>query len=333
MRYLVTGAAGFIGSHISRRLLLEGNEVICVDNFNDYYSVELKKLRILKLLRPLGVSVLNIDLAHPREVDVLFNSFKFDSVIHLAAQAGVRLKTKQYSKYSSSNLDAFTNVLIETVNTGVANFIYASSSSVYGNSDRYFFSEDDGHIKPISFYGATKLSNEILTHSAILNSSTRARGLRFFTVYGPWGRPDMAYFRIIANAISNYNFIRFGDGSTTRDFTYIDDVVECVSRLNFELKNRPLGYSDVVNIGGGSPSSLNEMIRLISDLTNTPLPDVSVGMHPHDVNRTQASTQYLSKLIEMPTFHSLRAGLSDVVEWAKTLEVKNQISGWCNSVD
>ena len=202
MKYLVTGAAGFIGSHLCQRLATEGNEVIAIDNFSDYYDINLKKLRVEKLLTPLQVNVLSVDISDKDAIDRLIASSKPEVVINLAAQAGVRLPTDQIHKYVNSNLVGFSNVLQSTVSNKIPYFLYASSSSVYGDQAAIPYTESEQNLHPNSFYGATKLANELLTPTLIKNSSTIARGLRFFTVYGPWGRPDMAYFRMIANVVS-----------------------------------------------------------------------------------------------------------------------------------
>ena len=183
MKYLVTGAAGFIGSHLCQRLAAEGNEVIAIDNFSDYYDVNLKKLRVEKLLTPLQLKVLSVDISDKNAIDELIVSSKPEVVINLAAQAGVRLPTDQIHKYVNSNLVGFSNVLQSTVSNKIPYFLYASSSSVYGDQAAIPYTESEQKLHPKSFYGATKLANELLTPTLIKNSSTIARGLRFFTVY------------------------------------------------------------------------------------------------------------------------------------------------------
>ena len=202
MKYLVTGAAGFIGSHLCHKLTTEGNAVIAIDNFSDYYDVNLKKLRVEKLLTPLQLKVLSVDISDKNSIDELIVNSKPEVVINLAAQAGVRLPTDQIHKYVNSNLVGFSNVLQSTVSNKIPYFLYASSSSVYGDQAAIPYTESEQKLHPNSFYGATKLANELLTPTLIKNSATIVRGLRFFTVYGPWGRPDMAYFRMIANVVS-----------------------------------------------------------------------------------------------------------------------------------
>ena len=206
MQYLITGAAGFIGSFLCHKLAKEGNKIIAIDNFSKYYDVGLKKTRVKELLEPLNVDVINLDITDSLKFDDLVSKSKPNVVINLAAQAGVRLPLNETDKYVNNNLVGFSNVLRSTVNNKVPFFLYASSSSVYGDKAAIPYIEIEQNLHPTSFYGATKLANELLTPTLIQNSSTAARGLRFFTVYGPWGRPDMAYFRMIANVISGAEF-------------------------------------------------------------------------------------------------------------------------------
>ena len=264
MQYLITGAAGFIGSFLCHKLAKEGNKIIAVDNFSNYYDVGLKNSRVKELLEPLDINVVNLDIVDDATFDNLVSKSKPDVVINLAAQAGVRLPLKETHKYVNNNLVGFSNVLRSTVDNKVPYFLYASSSSVYGDKAAIPYIESEQNLQPTSFYGATKLANELLTSTLIRNSSTAARGLRFFTVYGPWGRPDMAYFRMIANVISGAEFNFFGDGSVERDFTFVEDAVNSVMALSTELQKRKSGYSDVVNLGGCRPLSMNYLLETVS---------------------------------------------------------------------
>ena len=260
MNILVTGAAGFIGSILCKQLVKSGHNVTAIDNFSEYYDTSLKHLRVIELLNPFNVKILNLDICDKPNIDKLIKSTKPNVIINLAAQAGVRLSVSESNKYVDSNLVGFSNILISTIENKVPIFLYASSSSVYGDLAKIPYKEVENNLRPNSFYGSTKLANELLTPTLIKNSATKARGLRFFTVYGPWGRPDMAYFRMIANVISGTSFNFFGDGSIERDFTYIDDVVNSVISLMSEMDARKPGYSDVVNLGGGRPLSLNYLL-------------------------------------------------------------------------
>lgn len=332
MKYLVTGAAGFIGAHTAQRLSCEGHEVVAVDSFTDYYSKGLKELRAVSLLHSIGQSVLNVALENRKEVDRLLDEHKFDSVIHLAAQPGVRIPQEDYSKYISSNLVAFSNVLTATRIRNIPNFLYASSSSVYGNTTDQIFSESTTIASPISFYGATKLSNEILASSGRQQTRTKSRGLRFFTVYGPWGRPDMAYFRILASLLDGYDFPMFGTGNVLRDFTHINDVTESILKLDHQLSSEVEGFADVVNVGGGKPSTLSEMIGVLEDLLGKKIAARLEIADSNDVLRTCADSSYLMSLTNQLPATSLESGLSDVIRWATNDEVRPKLRSWAESV-
>ena len=332
MKYLVTGAAGFIGSHLCQRLATEGNEVIAIDNFSDYYDVNLKKLRVEKLLIPLEVKVLSVDISDKNAIDELIVSSKPQVVINLAAQAGVRLPTDQIHKYVNSNLVGFSNVLQSTVSNKIPYFLYASSSSVYGDQAAIPYTESEQKLHPNSFYGATKLANELLTPTLIKNSSTIARGLRFFTVYGPWGRPDMAYFRMIANVVSGSEFNFFGDGSVERDFTYIDDAVNSVIELSKELDKRKPGYSDVVNLGGGRPLSMNYLLDNINKISKAEVKFNRQSSNSNDAKKTMSDSKYIQSLIGSKPETKLEDGINKTYQWALQSEISAELNNWVKSV-
>jgi len=332
MKYLVTGAAGFIGSHLCQRLATEGNEVIAIDNFSDYYDVNLKKLRVEKLLTPLQLKVLSVDISDKNAIDELIVSSKPQIVINLAAQAGVRLPTDQIHKYVNSNLVGFSNVLQSTVSNKVPYFLYASSSSVYGDQAAIPYAESEQKLHPNSFYGATKLANELLTPTLIKGSSTIARGLRFFTVYGPWGRPDMAYFRMIANVVSGSEFNFYGDGSVERDFTYIDDAVNSVIELSKELDKRKPGYSDVVNLGGGRPLSMNYLLENINKISKAEVKFNRQSSNSNDAKKTMSDSIYIQSLIGSKPETKLENGIDKTYQWALQSEISAQLNNWVKSV-
>jgi UDP-glucuronate 4-epimerase len=332
MKYLVTGAAGFIGSHLCQRLATEGNEVIAIDNFSDYYDVNLKKLRVEKLLTPLQLKVLSVDISDKNAIDELIVSSKPEVVINLAAQAGVRLPTDQIHKYVNSNLVGFSNVLQSTVSNKIPYFLYASSSSVYGDQAAIPYTESEQKLHPNSFYGATKLANELLTPTLIKNSSTIARGLRFFTVYGPWGRPDMAYFRMIANVVSGSEFNFFGDGSVERDFTYIDDAVNSVIELSKELDKRKPGYSDVVNLGGGRPLSMNYLLENINKISKAEVKFNRQSSNANDAKKTMSDSKYIQSLIGSKPETKLEDGINKTYQWALQSDISAQLNNWVKSV-
>ena len=332
MKYLVTGAAGFIGSHLCQRLATEGNEVIAIDNFSDYYDINLKKLRVEKLLTPLQLKVLSVDISDKNAIDELIVSSKPEVVINLAAQAGVRLPTDQIHKYVNSNLVGFSNVLQSTVSNKIPYFLYASSSSVYGDQAAIPYTESEQKLHPNSFYGATKLANELLTPTLIKNSSTIARGLRFFTVYGPWGRPDMAYFRMIANVVSGSEFNFFGDGSVERDFTYIDDAVNSVIELSKELEKKKPGYSDVVNLGGGRPLSMNYLLENINKISKAEVKFNRQSSNSNDAKKTMSDSKYIQSLIGSKPETKLEDGIDKTYQWALQSEISIQLNNWVKSV-
>ena len=328
----MTGAAGFIGSHLCRELSLQANEVIAIDNLSDYYDTSLKKARIKNLLDSKGISFSELDICNRSAFNALIKESRPDVVVNLAAQAGVRLPLSQVYRYVESNLVGFSNVLQSTVSNKVPYFLYASSSSVYGDQAAIPYTESEKNLHPNSFYGATKLANELLTPTLIKNSATIARGLRFFTVYGPWGRPDMAYFRMIANVISGSDFNFFGDGSVERDFTYIDDAVNSVIELSKELEKRKPGYSDVVNLGGGRPLSMNYLLDNINKISKAEVKFNRQSSNSNDVKKTMSDSSYIQSLIGSKPETKLEDGINKTYQWALQSEISAQLNNWVKSV-
>ena len=332
MQYLVTGAAGFIGSSLCHKLAKEGNKIIAIDNLSSYYDIGLKNTRVKELLKPLNIDVINLDITDNLKFDNLVSKSKPDVVINLAAQAGVRLPVNETDKYVNSNLVGFSNVLRSTVNNKVPFFLYASSSSVYGDKAAIPYIESEQNLHPTSFYGATKLANELLTPTLIQNSSTAARGLRFFTVYGPWGRPDMAYFRMIANVISGAEFNFFGDGSVERDFTFIDDAVNSVMALATELQKRKPGYSDVVNLGGGRPLSMNYLLQTVRSISKNEVKFNRLNSNTNDAKKTMSDSKYIESLIGSKPSTKLEDGIAKTIEWAMRKDISSNLNNWVKSV-
>lgn len=331
MKYLVTGAAGFIGAQLCAELKIQGHEVTGVDNFSNYYSPDLKNARVKNLLTPLGIKVQNIDLADMSSISPILSESNFQFVLHLAAQPGVRTPMNQSWKYIRDNITAFTNLMQLTVMSRVPNFLYASSSSVYGNLEAKKFSEDNSGLSPISVYGATKLSNELLAHAYTRNSETKTRGMRFFTVYGPWGRPDMAYFRLLSAAVNNGHFELYGDGGVRRDFTYIGDVTKKIIGLSSELYSRHPGFSDVVNIGGGKPHSMKDLICLVNNEFGR---EVSLLEGIHNISDTKftcCDTTLMNALTPPHEFRDLQSGLKETLKWAKSPGVSENLATWVKS--
>jgi UDP-glucuronate 4-epimerase len=314
MKILVTGAAGFVGSNTSAMLANMGHEVIGLDSITDYYSTELKLNRVKNLLSENNINFQNLDLVNESDFSELIQRFKPEAVIHLAAQPGVRLGVSQYGKYISSNLVAFANTLKIVLEFEIPNFLYASSSSVYGDDSQVPYQEGERNLKPRSFYGATKLANEVLAKS-ISSNKTKIRGLRFFTVYGPWGRPDMAYFKI-ADALKNgEEFELFGDGTVLRDFTFIDDTSLSIVRLLENLKTQPPGTNDVINVGGGKPHSMLELIAEMEALSSTKLKVKTSEPAAGDVKLTIADTGLQNNLLGFAPSTSLHDGLEKFMRW------------------
>lgn len=333
MKILVTGAAGFVGSHLSSLLVSQGHEVHGIDNFSPYYSPELKRLRVTHLLDPLNVPLIPLDLVNRVELKKYFSDHAFDAIIHLAAQPGVRTPLHRSDEYIANNIQAFTNLLQEVVEKEIPYFLYASSSSVYGNSKITPYSESSEDIHPVSIYGATKRSNELLAPNYVRNSKTRARGLRFFTVYGPWGRPDMAYLRLINSGINGDKFARFGDGNVKRDFTFISDITQQIASLLKELSNREQGFADIVNIGGGNPHSLNDLINEIDVQLGSEIDISTSGMNPNDTLFTCADVSLQRSLTGFSPQVTLSEGIAQTITWAKSKDFATQLSSWVSSTN
>jgi UDP-glucuronate 4-epimerase len=325
---LVTGGAGFIGSHLASALVKRDHHVVVVDSLNEYYSVDLKEYRAEELKKDKNVSFFNINLVNENEVFRLFEKFKFDTVFHLAAQAGVRLPAIESKKYLDANLVGFMNVLTAVRIHEPKNFIFASSSSVYGNCPVVPFNENFSPLQPISLYGATKLANEVLTTGFLAESNVRSRGIRFFTVYGEMGRPDMAYFKILSSLINSAPFPLYGTGGLPRDFTYIGDAIKSLILLEQQLESTETGHSDVVNIGGGHPRTLIEMIGVIEGLVGEKLKIQELDRDIADVNLTIASSELQRELINYVPETSLEDGLEKIWLWASNSNVIDRFKKW-----
>ena len=331
MTVLVTGAAGFIGNALCKSLLEQDYEVVGVDNLNDYYSIDLKKIRLSSLSHFSKFTFEKVDLADKKSSTNLFEYKNYSHVYHMAAQAGVRLKRDEFEKYISSNIVAFTNILNDSISAGVPNFLYASSSSVYGDSEDLTLSEVNTQNFPTSYYGSTKLFNEHIARILSKGSSTKTRGLRFFTVYGPMGRPDMAYFRIINSILSSTSFRLLGDGTIKRDFTYIDDVIESVIRLANHLDTINSQHTDLVNVGGGHPQSLLDLIETSERLTGKKLTIIKDTADLSDVKSTNADTSLIENLINFKPSIPIEIGIANFIKWAKSPSAKQKLNDWVES--
>ena len=315
-RVLITGAAGFIGMHTSIRFLREGWEVIGLDNMNDYYSVSLKKSR-LKQIKSAAIKqggrfdMFEFDLNS--EIWRTLESFEFESVIHLAAQAGVRYSIENPRVYLESNILGFQNVIEFVERQSIGCFIYASSSSVYGKSSKQPFCETEPCNQPESYYAATKKSNELMAQSYFKTKHLKSLGLRFFTVYGPWGRPDMAPYIFAESAFTGKSIEVFNFGNQKRDFTYIDDIVEGIylSVLNFDS----IKGAEILNLGFGSPTQLMDFIATIEKYCKKPLNKNFREAQLGDVQCTYASLKKIKKFIPFKPSIGIDKGVREFVNW------------------
>jgi len=309
---LVTGSAGFIGFHVTRKLIESGCLVIGVDNFNSYYDSKLKEARnaILEELR--GYRLYRGNIEDIALIKKIFKENKINKVCHLAAQAGVRYSIENPHSYIQSNLVGFTNVIEETKNAGIKTFVYASSSSIYGESKRIPFSEEEDASKPISLYAATKKANELIAYSYHHLFGLKCTGLRFFTVYGPWGRPDMAIFKF-ADAISKGKPISvYNHGKMKRDFTYIDDIVAGI--LSALEKSHSF---EVLNLGNGKPVTLGYFIRMLEKHLGKKAIKEMLPMQPGDVPMTYADISRSLRKLNYKPKTNVDSGIEEFVRWYK----------------
>ncbi|OIQ00698.1 MAG: capsular biosynthesis protein CpsI [Zetaproteobacteria bacterium CG2_30_46_52] len=316
---LVTGAAGFIGAHLSKALLAEGYQVVGIDNLNDYYDVQLKHDRLAWFDGNANFTFIQCNLADKETMEKLFAEYAFEAVVNLAAQAGVRYSIDHPHAYAESNLVGFLNVLEGCRAQNVKHLVYASSSSVYGENKKIPFSVEDRVDNPISLYAATKKSNELMAHAYAHLYGIPTTGLRFFTVYGPWGRPDMAYFKFAkaitaGQAIDVYNY-----GDMKRDFTYIDDVVEALTRL---IKKPPQAKEaapyQLYNIGNHSPETLMDFIAAIEDALGKKAIKNMLPIQAGDVPSTYADVGPLMADVGFKPSTPMREGVNKFVQWYRS---------------
>jgi UDP-glucuronate 4-epimerase len=312
---LVTGAAGFIGMHVCQALLARGDEVLGVDNLNDYYDPALKQARLAQLRAHAGFSFEKLDIADTAAVERLFQRGRFERVVHLAAQAGVRHSLTHPHAYAQANLVGFLNVLEGCRARRIEHLVYASSSSVYGGNAGLPFSEDDPVDRPVSLYAATKKANELMAHSYAHLYGIPCSGLRFFTVYGPWGRPDMACWKFTSAMLAGEPVPVFNNGRMLRDFTYVDDIVAGVLAV---LDRPPTGEAPqrVLNIGGSQPVQLLEFIRELEAAVGVRARLQMLPMQPGDVPATYADGDRMNALLGAPRrFTPVAIGLRRFVDW------------------
>lgn len=316
MKYLVTGAAGFIGMYTAKRLLEQGHQVIGLDNLNDYYELELKQHRLAQLLPFKNFTFVELDLANRSDMAALFQAEQFDRVIHLAAQAGVRYSIENPFAYVDSNLVGMMTILEGCRHNKVQHLVYASSSSVYGMNDKIPFSEDDQVDNPVSLYAATKKSNELMAHSYAKLYNLPVTGLRFFTVYGPAGRPDMAPWLFTEAILQGKPIKVFNQGKMLRDFTYIDDIVEGIMRIQDVVPTDAIPYS-LFNIGNNEPIELARFIQAIETACGKSAEKIMLPMQPGDVERTYADTSRLEAAVGYKPQTQIEHGIQQFVDWYK----------------
>ncbi|MFM1911560.1 MAG: hypothetical protein RJB18_951 [Pseudomonadota bacterium] len=330
MKILVTGAAGFIGHQTTLRLLARGDTVIGVDNLNDYYDVSLKEARLQDIAKhphANNFKFIKLDLADTSATEALFKAEQPERVIHLAAQAGVRYSLQNPHAYVQSNLVAFTNILEGCRHNKVAHLVYASSSSVYGGNTKLPFSEQDTVDHPVSLYAATKKANELMAHTYSHLYGVPTTGLRFFTVYGPWGRPDMSPFLFADAILSNKPIKVFNHGDMMRDFTYIDDIVEGVVRVADKpatpKANSSVPYR-VLNIGNNQPERLMDFIGILENAFGKVAQKEFLPMQDGDVKATYADTSALESWVGFKPYTPLKDGIAKFADWYKAYYNKAQ---------
>ena len=327
-KFLITGTAGFIGFHLANALLDKGHEVVGLDNINDYYDVKLKYGRLKEAgierddvewgryaqsKRYLAYRFIRMNLEDKEGIMDLFRNARFDYVIHLAAQAGVRYSIDHPDFYIQSNIIGFFDVLEACRHYPVKHLLYASSSSVYGNNEKVPFSEDDNVDHPVSLYAATKKSNELMASTYSHLYGIRATGLRFFTVYGPWGRPDMAIWKFTEALINNKPIQVYAEGKLLRDFTYIDDIVDGIIKILGRLSTKI--PPSLMNIGNNHPVTVNELVSELELALQRKATIEHLPMQPGDVEKTYADIERINSFCDFKPKTPLRPGLARFSEW------------------
>lgn len=328
---LITGCAGFIGMHCAKRLLEQGVPVLGIDNLNNYYDVALKHARLAELRPHAHFRFVELDLADRQGMADLFAEAAPSKVLHLAAQAGVRYSIDQPDDYTDSNLLGFGNVLQGCRKHQVEHLVYASSSSVYGGNTRMPFAESDAVDHPISYYAATKKANELMAHSYAHLYGIPTTGLRFFTVYGPWGRPDMALFKFTKAMLAGESIDVYGEGKLVRDFTYIDDIVEGIMRVldkpatpdaGYDSRNPNPGTSTapyrIFNIGNNSPTVLMDYIAALEGALKITARKQMLPIQPGDMHSTSADTRALQAWVGFSPAMPVATGVQHFVDWYRS---------------
>ena len=327
MKILITGSAGFIGFHLSNFLLKKNYEIIGIDTLNNYYDNKLKKKRLSILKKNKNFKFYKIDISNKKKIDNFFDNYKIDIIINLAAYAGVQYSLKNPDIYFKTNEVGFYNLLENGKRKKIKKIIFASSSSVAGTNDKKFFSEKDNTDTPISLYGATKKNNEILAHFYASNYQLQIIGLRFFTVYGPYGRPDLSIYKFAKSIEENSGIIINNYGQHFRDFTYIDDVVKCVFRL-LELKkfnkvdHKVNKYFQIFNLGGGNKIKITKIVSLLEKYLNKKTKITMGPLKKGDIIFSRSEVAKLNRNIKYFPNTSIKTGLKYFVDWFKSRDIK-----------
>jgi|688.fasta_scaffold491215_2 UDP-glucuronate 4-epimerase len=316
MRVLITGVAGFIGYHLANHLILKKIKVFGLDNLNNYYDVNLKKKRLRNLKNKFKnkFSFFKLDITNYSKIKKIFSKYRFDYVVHLAAQAGVRFSIYSPSVYHASNIDGFFNILELSREFKIKHLIFASSSSVYGDQLKFPIKENFSTDFPLSFYAATKKSNEIVASSYSRIYNMKITGLRLFTVYGPYGRPDMSPFKFVQKAIFNEKIDVYNMGKHTRDFTYVDDVVKIIFKI---LKKRTNHKFKLLNISSSKPIKLMGFVKIIENIIGKKIKKNYLKRQKGDVLTTFASNAKLEKIVGKNYYTNINDGMIKFIEWYK----------------
>ncbi len=316
MNILITGSAGFIGYHLTKKILNKKIKVIGLDNINSYYDTNLKKNRIRELKKNKNFFFYNLDICEFRKLNNLILKKNIKIIIHLAAQAGVRYSIKNPRTYFDSNLQGFFNILEVSRLNNIKHLIYASTSSVYGDTKKFPLSEKDSTDYPLSFYAATKKSNEVMAHSYSFIYKIPTTGVRFFTVYGPFGRPDMALFKFTKKIINDQSIELFNNGNHIRDFTYIDDIVDGVFSLIKKPSKKSIPY-EIFNIGNGSPKKLLDYLKYIEKNLDKNTKIKKLPLQVGDIVKTHSNINKLNKFTGYKPKTNIKIGIEKFIEWYK----------------
>ena len=322
MSILVTGAAGFIGYHLIEKTLNKNKDVIGIDNINSYYDIKLKKDRIKNLKKNKKFLFYKTDLSNYKKINNIVKKNNIKIIIHLAAQAGVRYSIKNTRSYFKSNLEGFFNILEVSRHNKIKHLIYASTSSVYGDSKKFPLNENDRTDQPLSFYAATKKSNEVMAHSYSYIYNLPCTGVRFFTVYGPFGRPDMALFKFTKNIINNHPIELYNNGNHLRDFTYVDDIVDGIYSLINKQSKKTIPY-EIFNIGNGTSKKLLDYLKHIEKNLNKISKTKKLPLQVGDIIKTHSNINKLKKYTGYKPKTSIKIGISRFIEWYKDYYRKN----------